>query len=158
MKRPAANSQTKTLMDQFLAAATQEAKKSLAEGGIPIGSVLVADGRIIARGHNQRLQKGSVVLHAEMDCLEQAGRLSASWYRRSTLYSTLSPCEMCGGAVLLYGIPKIVVGENRTFLGPEDYLRSRGVEILVVDDSECRALMEAFVKDHPDVWNEDVGK
>ena len=107
-------------MDQFLSAAIQEAKNSLAEGGIPIGSVLVADGRIVARGHNQRIQKGSAVLHAEMDCLEQAGRLSASWYRRSVLYSTLSPCDMCSGAVLLYGIPKVVLGENRTFKGPEE--------------------------------------
>ena len=145
-------------MDQFLAVAIQEAKKGLAEGGIPIGSVLVADGRIIARGHNQRMQKGSAVLHAEMDSLEQAGRLSASWYRRAVLYSTLSPCDMCSGAVLLYGIPKVVVGENRTFKGPEEYLRSRGVEVLVVDDSECRLLMEAFIKDHRDVWNEDIGK
>lgn len=145
-------------MDQFLAVAIQEAKKGLAEGGIPIGSVLVADGRIIARGHNQRMQKGSAVLHAEMDSLEQAGRLSASWYRRAVLYSTLSPCDMCSGAVLLYGIPKVVVGENRTFKGPEEYVRSRGVEVVVVDDPECRELMEAFIRDHPDVWNEDIGK
>jgi len=145
-------------MDQYLAAAIQEAKKGLAEGGIPIGSVLVADGRIVARGHNQRVQKGSTVLHAEMDCLEEAGRLKASLYRRSVLYSTLSPCDMCSGAVLLYGIPKLVVGENRTLKGPEEYVRSRGVEVVVLDDPECRALMEAFIRDHPDVWNEDIGK
>jgi cytosine deaminase len=145
-------------MDQYLAAAILEAKKGLAEGGIPIGSVLVADGRIVARGHNQRVQKGSAVLHAEMDCLEQAGRLKASLYHKSVLYSTLSPCDMCSGAILLYVIPKVVVGENRTFKGPEAYLRSRGVEVLVVDDPECRALMETFIRDHPNVWNEDIGK
>ena len=145
-------------MDQYLAAAILEAKKGLAEGGIPIGSVLVADGRIVARGHNQRVQKGSAVLHAEMDCLEQAGRLKASLYHKSVLYSTLSPCDMYSGAILLYGIPKVVVGENRTFKGPEAYLRSRGVEVLVVDDPECRALMETFIRDHPNVWNEDIGK
>jgi len=145
-------------MDEFLSAAILEAKEGLAEGGIPIGSVLVVDGRIVARGHNQRIQKGSAVLHAEMDCLEQAGRLKASSYHKSVLYSTLSPCDMCSGAVLLYGIPKVVVGENRTFRGPEEYLRSRGVEVVVLDDAECRALMEGFIRDHPDVWNEDIGK
>ena len=146
-------------MHRYLAAAIQEAKKGLAEGGIPIGSVLVVDGRIVGRGHNQRVQKrGSAVLHAEMDCLEQAGRLNALSYHNSVLYSTLSPCDMCSGAVLLYGIPKVVVGENQTFKGPEQYLRSRGVKILVVDDPECRALLEGFIKDHPDIWNEDIGK
>src|SRR5436190_4254385 len=145
-------------MDEFLKAAIEEAKQGLAEGGIPIGSVLVIAGRIAGRGHNQRVQKGSAVLHAEMDCLEKAGRLKASDYRRATLYSTLSPCDMCSGTVLLYGIPKVVVGENRTFRGPEDYVRSRGVDIVVVDNQECRRLMEAFIKEHPEVWNEDIGE
>lgn len=144
--------------DEFLDAAIEEAKQGLAEGGIPIGSVLVIDGKIVGRGHNQRVQKGSAVLHAEMDCIENAGRLKALDYRRATLYSTLSPCDMCSGAVLLYGIPKVVVGENRTFLGPEEYLRSRGVEIVVVDDHECRRLMERFVEEHPELWNEDIGE
>src|SRR5687768_454954 len=145
-------------MDEFLRAAIDEAKTGLAEGGIPIGSVLVIDGRIVGRGHNRRVQKGSSVLHAEMDCLENAGRLSASDYRRATLYSTLSPCDMCSGAVLLYGIPKVVVGENRTFKGPEAYVQSRGVKIEIVDDPECRRLMEQFIQEHPDLWNEDIGK
>ena len=145
-------------MNEFLQAAIEEAKKGLAEGGIPIGSVLVIDGRIAGRGHNQRVQKGSAVLHAEMDCLENAGRLKAADYRRATLYSTLSPCDMCSGTVLLYGIPKVVVGENRTFRGPEDYVRSRGVDIVIVDNNECRALMERFIREHPDLWNEDIGE
>jgi cytosine deaminase len=144
-------------MDEFLKAAIEEAKKGLAEGGIPIGSVLVVEGRIIGRGHNRRVQKQSAVLHAEMDCLENAGRLKASEYRRSTLYSTLSPCDMCSGALLLYGIPKLVVGENRTFQGPENYVRSRGVEILIADNEECRRLMENFIEEHPQLWNEDIG-
>jgi cytosine deaminase len=145
-------------MDEFLAAAIDEAKKGLAEGGIPIGSVLVIDGRIVGRGHNQRVQKGSAVLHAEMDCLENAGRLKAADYRRATLYSTLSPCDMCSGTVLLYGIPKVVVGENRTFQGPEDYVRSRGVEVVIVDSEECRRLMEQFIQERPELWNEDIGE
>ncbi|HYR83302.1 MAG TPA: nucleoside deaminase [Terriglobia bacterium] len=145
-------------MDEFLAAAIEEAKKGLAEGGIPIGSVLVIDGRIAGRGHNQRVQKGSAVLHAEMDCLENAGRLKAVDYRRATLYSTLSPCDMCSGTVLLYGIPRVVVGENRTFCGPEDYVRSRGVDIVVVDSRECRDLMERFIRERPELWNEDIGE
>ena len=145
-------------MDPFLQAAIDEAKKGLREGGIPIGSVLVIEGRIVGRGHNQRVQRGSAVLHAEMDCLENAGRLKASDYRRSTLYSTLSPCDMCSGTVLLYGIPKVIIGENRTFRGPEEYVRSRGVQIVVVDDSECRKLMEEFITKHPDLWNEDIGE
>ena len=145
-------------MDQFLDAAIAEAKKGLAEGGIPIGSVLVIDGRIIGRGHNRRVQKGSAVLHAEMDCLENAGRLKASDYRRATLYSTLSPCDMCSGALLLYGIPKVVIGENRTFRGPEDYVRSRGVQMVIVDNRECRQLMERFINEHSELWNEDIGK
>ena len=145
-------------MDKFLEAAIEEARKGQRAGGVPIGSVLVIDGRIVGRGHNQRVQKGSPVLHAEMDCLENSGRLRAADYRRATLYSTLSPCDMCSGTALLYGIPTIVVGENRTFRGPEDYLRSRGVDILVVDDPECRKLMEDFIAARPDLWSEDIGE
>jgi cytosine deaminase len=144
-------------MDEFLAAAMDEARKGLAAGGIPIGSVLVIDGRIVGRGHNQRLQKDSPVLHAEMDCLENAGRLPAADYRRAVLYSTLSPCDMCSGAILLYGIPKVVVGENQTFQGPEDYLRSRGVELEVVDNNACQQLMRDFIASNPSLWNEDIG-
>lgn len=142
----------------FLSAAIEEAKKSLAEGGIPIGSVLVIDDAIVGRGHNRRVQKGSAILHAEMDCLENAGRLPASDYRRATLFSTLSPCDMCSGAILLYGIPRVVVGENETFRGPEDYVRDRGVEVTVVGDAECRRLMTEFIAAHPDLWNEDIGE
>ena len=145
-------------MDEFLKAAIDEAKAGLAEGGIPIGSVLVIDGRIAGRGHNRRVQKGSAILHAEMDCLENAGRLKASDYRRSVLYSTLSPCDMCSGTVLLYGIPRIVIGENRTFRGPEDYVRSRGVGLVIVDNAECRDLMMAFIETHSELWNEDIGE
>ncbi|MCJ7765685.1 MAG: nucleoside deaminase [Thiovulaceae bacterium] len=145
-------------MDRFLEAAIEEAKKGRDEGGIPIGSVLVLDGRIVGRGHNRRLQKGSAVLHAEMDCLENAGRMKASEYRRATLYSTLSPCDMCSGAVLLYGIGKVVVGENRTFCGPEDYVRSRGVEIEIAESLECQHLMETFIKNNRELWNEDIGE
>jgi len=145
-------------MDRFLQAAIDEAKAGLAEGGIPIGSVLVLDGRIIGRGHNRRVQRGSSVLHAEMDCLENAGRLRAADYRRSVLYSTLSPCDMCSGAVLLYGIPKVIIGENRTFRGPEDYLRSRGVELKIVDNNECVRLMTEFIHQKPELWNEDIGE
>ena len=144
-------------MDPFLQAAVDEAKKGLAAGGIPIGSVLVIDGRIAGRGHNQRVQKGSAVLHAEMDCLENAGRLKPSEYRRATLYSTLSPCDMCSGTALLYKIPKIVIGENQTFQGPEAYLRSRGVELVIVNDSECLRLMREFIAVKPELWNEDIG-
>lgn len=144
-------------MDKFLKAAIEEAKKGMAAGGIPIGSVLVINDRIVGRGHNQRVQKGSPILHAEMDCLENAGRIKASDYRRATLYSTLSPCDMCSGTVLLYGIPKVVIGENRTFRGPEDYVRSRGVEVIVINNLECRQLMETFIKDNPELWNEDIG-
>jgi len=144
-------------MDEYLAAAIDEARLGQAAGGIPIGSILVIDGRIVARGHNQRLQKGSSVLHAEMDCLENAGRLPASDYRRAVLYSTLSPCDMCSGAILLYGIPKVVIGENETFQGPEEYLRSRGVELEVVDDEECQQLMRDFIASNPSLWNEDIG-
>jgi creatinine deaminase len=145
-------------MDKFLEAALEEAKKGLAEGGVPIGSVLVIDDQIVGRGHNQLIQKGSVILHAEMNCLENAGRLKASEYRRATLYSTLSPCDMCSGAVLLYGIPKVVVGENQTFQGPEDYLKSRSVEVVVVNNQECHQLMERFINSHPELWNEDIGE
>jgi cytosine deaminase len=145
-------------MDKFLEAAIEEAKKGLAEGGVPIGSVLVLDGRIVGRGHNRRVQKGSAILHAEMDCLENAGRMKASGYRRATLYSTLSPCDMCSGAILLYGIPKVVIGENRTFRGPEDYVRLRGVEVVILDNQECRQLMETFIKNNPELWHEDIGE
>lgn len=145
-------------MNDYLAAAIEEAQKGLAEGGIPIGSVLVVGGRIVGRGHNRRVQRGSAILHAEMDCLENAGRLKASDYRRATLVSTLSPCDMCSGAVLLYGIPKVVIGENRTFRGPEAYVRSRGVEVVLMDDTKCREMMESFIEDHPTLWNEDIGE
>ncbi len=145
-------------MDQFMKEALEEARRGMKEGGIPIGSVLVIDGRIVGKGHNRRVQKGSPVLHAEMDCLENAGRLKAADYRRATLYSTLSPCDMCSGAVLLYGIPKVVIGENRTFRGPEDYVRSRGVELVVLDDPECRELMELFIARNPELWDEDIGE
>ena len=145
-------------MDEFMAAAIEEARQGLAEGGIPIGSVLVLDGRIVGRGHNQRVQKGSPTLHAEMDCLENAGRLKARDYQRSVLYSTLSPCDMCSGTVLLYKIPKVIIGENKTFQGPEDYVRSRGVELVILNLEECISLMEAFITAHPEVWNEDIGE
>jgi len=145
-------------MDEFMQAAIEEAKLGLAEGGIPIGSVLVIDGQIVGRGHNRRVQKGSAVLHAEMDCIENAGRLKASDYRRAVLYSTLSPCDMCSGTALLYKIPKIVIGENKTFRGPEDYLRSRGVELVVLNDPTCIQLMESFIAAHPDLWDEDIGE
>ena len=146
------------LMDEFLQAAIEEARHGLAEGGIPIGSVLVIDSKIVGRGHNRRVQRGSVILHAEMDCLENAGRLSASDYRRATLYSTLSPCDMCSGTALLYHIPRIVIGENRTFQGPEEYVRSRGVQLEIVDSAECVALMQQFIAAHPELWNEDIGE
>jgi len=146
------------MSDPFLVAAIEEAKKGLQEGGIPIGSVLVLDGQLFGRGHNRRVQKGSPTLHAEMDCLENAGRLRSEDYRRATLYSTLSPCDMCSGAALLYGIPRIVIGENRTFRGPEDYLRSRGVQLDVRDDPTCVALMQDFITQHPELWNEDIGR
>ena len=144
--------------DAFLAAAIEEARKGLAEGGIPIGSVLVIDGEIVGRGHNRRVQKGSAILHAEMDAIENAGRLTASDYRRSTLYSTLSPCDMCSGTAILYRIPRIVAGEHRTFRGPEEYLRSRGIILEVLDDPECIRLMEDFIAAHPTLWNEDIGE
>ena len=145
-------------MDAFLLQAIEEARAGLSEGGIPIGSVLVIDGKVAGRGHNRRVQKGSAILHAEMDCLENAGRLTAADYQRAAIYSTLSPCDMCSGAILLYGIPRVVVGENRTFSGPEAYVRSRGVEIEVVDDPTCIRLMEDFIAARPDLWNEDIGE
>ncbi len=145
-------------MDEFIQAAIEEARHGLAEGGIPIGSVLAVDGKIVGRGHNRRVQRGSAILHAEMDCLENAGRLSASDYRRATLYSTLSPCDMCSGTDLLYNIPRIVIGENRTFQGPEEYLRSRGVQLEIVDSTECVTLMQQFIAAHPELWNEDIGE
>jgi cytosine deaminase len=144
-------------MDAFLQAAIEEAKKGLAEGGIPIGSVLVCDGRIIGRGHNQRVQNGSVIHHAEMNCLENAGRLPASVYAKCMLYSTLSPCPMCSGAALLYKIPRIIVGENITFQGPEEYVRSQGVKVEVLQNAECIQLMRDFIAAKPQLWNEDIG-
>ena len=144
-------------MDAFLEAAIAEAERGRDEGGIPIGSVLVHRGAIIGRGHNRRLQQGSVVLHGEMDALEHAGRQPAAVYRESVIYTTLSPCPMCSGAILLYGIPKVVVGENRTFLGAEDLLRTNGVEVVVLDDRRCVDLMQVFIAKNPAVWNEDIG-
>lgn len=145
-------------MDEFLRAAIAEAEQGLREGGIPIGSVLVHEGRILGRGHNRRVQQGSAVLHAEIDALERAGRQPAAVYRASTLYTTLSPCALCSGAVLLYGIPRVVVGENRTFCGEEDLLRERGVTVTVLQDEHCRALMDRFIADHPALWAEDIGR
>ena len=145
-------------MDEFMAIAIEEARQGLAEGGIPIGSVLVLDGKIIGRGHNRRVQKGSPTLHAEMDCLENAGRLKARDYQRAVLYSTLSPCDMCSGTVLLYKIPKVIIGENNTFQGPEEYVRSRGVELVILNLEDCISLMEAFITAHPELWNEDIGE
>ena len=142
---------------QGLDAAIAEARAGRSEGGIPIGSALMVDGEIVGRGHNRRVQNGSVVLHAEMDCLENAGRLPAATYQRATLYTTLSPCDMCTGAALLYGIPRVVVGENVTFMGGEDHLRSRGVEVVLVDDAECVAMMRDFIAAEPVLWNEDIG-
>ncbi len=145
-------------LNQYLHAAIKEAEQGLSEGGIPIGSVLVYRDRIIGRGHNRRVQKGSVVLHGEMDALENAGRQSAAVYRECTLYTTLSPCPMCSGAILLYGIPKVVVGENRTFMGEEDVLRARGVQVDVLQDPACIALMTDFIQSSPQLWNEDIGE
>src|SRR6478735_9570122 len=147
-----------SLDDPFLRGAIAEAEQGLREGGIPIGSVLVIDGKVVGRGHNRRVQRGSAILHAEMDALENAGRLKASEYRRAVLYSTLSPCDMCSGTALLYGIPKIVIGENRTFRGPEDYVRSRGVNLVIVDNDECVRLMEEFIAARPELWNEEIGE
>lgn len=146
------------MSDEFLRVAISEAEAGRSEGGIPIGSVLVIDAKIVGRGHNRRVQRGSAILHAEMDCLENAGRLRAEQYQRAMLYSTLSPCDMCSGTALLYGIPRIVIGENRTFRGPEDYLRSRGVELEIVDDPTCVRMMQDFIRQHPELWNEDIGR
>lgn len=145
-------------MDPYMQMAVEEARRGLAEGGIPIGSVLVIGGEVVGRGHNRRVQKGSAILHAEMDCLENAGRLTPAQYRKAVLYSTLSPCDMCSGTALLYRIPKIVIGENRSFQGPEEYVRSRGVEIVVADNQDCIDLMEQFIAEHPELWNEDIGE
>ena len=145
-------------MNTFLVEAINEAKKGLSEGGIPIGAVLVLDGKIIGRGHNKRIQNSSAILHAEMDCLENAGRLSANEYKRATLYSTLSPCDMCSGAVLLYGIKKVVIGENKTFMGPEEYVQSRGVTLEITNNQECIDMMDTFIKKSPALWNEDIGE
>src|SRR5512147_844379 len=144
-------------MDPFLEAAIEEAWQGIDEGGIPIGSVIVHGGKIIGRGHNRRVQRGSAILHAEMDAFENAGRQPAGVYRASVLYTTLSPCAMCSGAILLYGIPKVVVGENRTFLGEEALLRSRGVEVVVLQDEACMALMRGLIASRPELWNEDIG-
>lgn len=144
-------------MDEFMKAAVEEAEKGMKEGGIPIGSVVVYRGRIIGRGHNRRVQAGSVVLHGEMDALENAGRQPAAVYRECTLYTTLSPCSMCTGAILLYGIPKVVIGENKTFMGEEDLLRSRGVIVKVLQDQTCMDLISRFIKASPELWNEDIG-
>ena len=145
-------------MDEFMSAAIEQARIGLTEGGIPIGSVLVIDGVILGRGHNRRVQNHSAILHAEMDCIENAGRLSASEYKKAALYSTLSPCDMCSGAALLFKIPRIIIGENRTFQGPEDYLRSRGVDLTIVDDEECIRLMKEFIAKSPKLWREDIGE
>ncbi len=141
---------------RFLEAAIDEARAGLAEGGIPIGSVLVIDGEIVGRGHNRRVQKSSPILHAEMDALENAGRLTANEYRRSTLYSTLSPCDMCSGSVLLFGIPRVVIGENTTFVGPEEYVAERGVRLTVMHNEACIELMRSFIAERPELWNEDI--
>lgn len=147
-----------SLASRFMDAAIQEAKGSLETGGIPIGSVLVIDGEIVGRGHNRRVQAGSAILHAEMDCIESAGRLGKANYERAVLYSTLSPCEMCSGAILLYKIPVVVIGENQTFQGPEEFLRSRGVSLEVVDSAECVELMREFIDKNPLLWKEDIGE
>jgi len=145
------------MTDEFLRAAIDEAERGARDGGIPIGSVVVHESRILGRGHNQRVQRGSAVLHAEMDALEHAGRLPARVYRECVLYTTLSPCAMCSGAILLYGIPRVVIGENQTFMGEEDLLRSRGVSVEVVQDPRCVAMMRTFIAAHPELWNEDIG-
>ena len=145
-------------MNRFMDVALEEAEKGLRAGGIPIGSVLVHQGKVIGRGHNQRVQRGSVVLHGEMDALENAGRRRASVYRQCELYTTLSPCPMCTGAIILYGIPTVIIGENKSFMGEEDLLRARGVEVRVLQDERCLAMMAGFIKEHPDLWNEDIGE
>jgi len=143
---------------RFLNAAIEQARIGLSEGGIPIGAALVADGSVLGAGHNRRVQMGSAIRHGETDALEEAGRQTASVYRRSTMYTTLSPCDMCTGAILLYGIPRVVIGENRTFVGAEEHLKSRGVEVIVADDAECVEMMEKFIAENPTLWNEDIGE
>ncbi len=143
--------------DAFLQAAIDEARQGMREGGIPIGSVIMHEGKILGRGHNRRVQRGSAILHGEMDAFENAGRQPASVYRNSVLYTTLSPCAMCSGAILLYGVPHVIVGENQTFMGEEDLLRSRGISVEVLQDAECVRLMRDFIKAHPELWNEDIG-
>ena len=145
-------------MDKFMQMAYEEAQQGLAEGGIPIGSVLVHKGQVLGRGHNRRIQKGSAILHGEMDALENAGRLAASVYKECELYTTLSPCCMCSGTILLYGIPKVIVAENKTFMGEEALLRSRGVKVEVLDDPDCISMMESFIENNPELWNEDIGE
>ncbi|WP_299214285.1 nucleoside deaminase [uncultured Aquimarina sp.] len=145
-------------MDKFMQATIEEAKKGLKEGGVPIGSVIAYRDKILGRGHNKRVQEGSVVLHGEMDAFENAGRQPASVYKKCTLYTTLSPCSMCTGAILLYGIPKVVIGENETFLGFEALLKENGVEVIVLDNQECKDLMNTFIKNKPEIWNEDIGE
>jgi len=142
----------------FMAIAIEQGAKSLSEGGVPVGAALVADGTLLAAGHNRRVQQGSVIRHGETDALENAGRQHASVYARATMYTTLSPCDMCTGAILLYKIPRVVIGENRTFMGNEELLRARGVEVVVLDDPDCKRLMDDFIERHPDVWNEDIGE
>jgi cytosine deaminase len=144
--------------NDFLDVAIEQARIGRDEGGVPIGAALVVDGRVVGAGHNRRVQQGSAIRHGETDALEEAGRLAASVYRRSTMYTTLSPCDMCSGAILLYGIPRVVIGENRTFMGAEDLLRSRGVEVVNLDSAECKTLMDEFIAAHPDIWNEDIGE
>ena len=143
---------------EFLGVAIEQARIGRDEGGVPIGAALVVDGQVVGAGHNRRVQQGSAIRHGETDAIEEAGRLPASVYRRSTMYTTLSPCDMCTGAILLYGIPRVVIGENRTFMGAEDLLRSRGVEVVNLDSAECKALMDEFIAAHPDIWNEDIGE
>ena len=145
-------------MNEFMNAAIEQAKKGLDEGGIPIGAVIVYEGKIISRGRNRRVQKGSVILHGEMDALENARRQPASVYKKCTLYTTLSPCPMCSGAIILYGIPRVVIGENKTFRGEEDYLRSKGVDVKVLQDETCITMMQKFINENPELWNEDIGK
>ncbi len=148
----------RSIDERFLAVAIEQARIGRDEGGVPIGGALVADGRVLGVGHNRRVQLGSAIRHGETDAMEAAGRLPASAYRRATMYTTLSPCDMCTGAILLYGIPRVVMGENETFVGGEDYLRARGVEVVNLDSEECKQLMRDFIRDHPDIWNEDIGE
>lgn len=157
MSHPEPPANPESVADSFLQAAIEEARLGLGEGGIPIGSVLVHQGKVLGRGHNRRVQKASSILHGEMDALENAGRLPASTYRECVLYTTLSPCPMCTGAILLYGIPKVIIGENRAFIGEEDLLRSRGVTVEVLQNVQCIAMMEDFIQNHPQLWNEDIG-